>query len=400
MLSVIKTDISLQVLLLFSVSLALLSSIILPYTHIAIILVLLVTILYIYKLPAFIILIILSFITATGTGLVSIRPYLNMLSILLLLIVFLKYNKINISELPSIPVGIKYFIWLLFGALLVSTVFSESVMTSLLADFKTITFFTIVYLFYALLTKFDSLIYMYSILLSVIILSVAIMFQIVNAGFTIFLVQGALARFAGLYGNPNSVGLIIFVSITFAIALFFSPAFQNGYKRFLLKCFLLINFFSLVVVNSRSSILAVFIGTSFVLLVLNTKLYLKIRISLVVVGLVLYQLPIVQEFIEIVMRLDELEGRDYYWLAGFDVINDYPLFGAGPDIFHLIFFSYLPSAALGFYGIGGSEFSKPSTHNFFLLMTAENGILGFFVFRIPVCCFFLLFHTVVEIGKK
>ncbi len=118
-----------------------------------------------------------------------------MLSIILLLMIFLKYNKLNLSELPTVPAGIKYFIGLLFVTLFISTVFSESVTISLLADFKTVVFFTLVYLFSALLTKLDSLIYIHAIFLSVFILTIAIMFQIVNAGFTIFIMQGALARF-------------------------------------------------------------------------------------------------------------------------------------------------------------------------------------------------------------
>jgi O-antigen ligase len=220
-----------------------------------------------------------------------------------------------------------------------------------------------------------------------------------EAGFTIFLIEGGLARFSGLYDNPNYVGHMLIISVSFITIYYFREAFRDKIKLFWLTVFLLLNLFMIFAIDSRASALAIFISTSFILLNINKRFYFKIVLSLSLLFLTLYLIPPIQELVDLFMRVERMDTRTYFWEAGIDVISDYPIVGIGPDLFQHSIFNYLPSEAYKFYH-PDAWFGKANPHNFFLQLFSENGLLGFMSSISLFSLYFYLGFRSIKITKR
>jgi hypothetical protein len=78
-------------------------------------------------------------------------------------------------------------------------------------------------------------------------------------------------------------------------------------------------------------------------------------------------------------------GRLYAWQAALEVWKSHPMTGVGPGEFELL----SPGIQRGL----GASFVTPSTHNIYLRVLAENGVLGLAALVIPLA------FTVVAVGK-
>jgi O-antigen ligase len=362
---------------LFSILIAATIVIVLPVLPQLIILPFLVLLYFVYRENFMILLVILAFVTATGFILEEKRSLVNLLLISITGVVFFRYYGFDLKKYPSLPKYYLQFLGLLFSMLIISSLFSNHMSTSLIATLRTAIFLTISYAFYSFLFMIkDTYLYIYALFLAVVVLSFGIMLQIMEAGFTLFLIEGGLARFSGFYANPNYVGHILIITVSFIITFYFRESFKDKIKIIWLTAFLILNLFIIFAVDSRASALAILISTSFILLTLNKRIYFTLLFSVGLVFLILYLIPSIQELVDIFMRVERLDTRTYFWEAGIDVISDYPIFGVGPDQFQNFIFTYLPSEAYKYFQPDVWFGTKANPHNFFLLMISENGLLG------------------------
>ncbi|MCE3007367.1 MAG: O-antigen ligase family protein [Bacteroidetes bacterium] len=123
---------------------------------------------------------------------------------------------------------------------------------------------------------------------------------------------------------------------------------------------------------------------------------------LVLIGWLLqdnYYLQLAPEYKTTVMhdRLDQhleatISGRDvsgmervYRWVAAKRMIAEHPLLGSGPDSFYPTYFSHSVEA---FRTYVSDNPERSTTHNYFLMITAEQGIPGLLLFLAGIFYFF------------
>ena len=386
---------------LFSVLIALTIVVALPLLPQIILIPFIILLYFIYHDDFIIVIVILAFVTATGFILEEKRSLVNLLLIALTGLVFFRYYGFDVTKYPKLPKFYLFFLVILFFMMITTTLFSNNFSTSFIATLRTAIFFIICYAFYAFLFKVkDTYLYIYTLFLAVTVLSIGIMFQIMEAGFTLFLIEGGLARFSGLYANPNYVGHILIISVSFIITFYFRENFKDKIKIFWLTVFLVLNLFIIFAVDSRASALAILISTSFILLKLNKRAYFTILLSIGIVFLILYLIPSIQELVDIFVRVERLDTRKYFWDAGIDIFFDHPVVGVGPDIFQNFIFTYLPSEAYSYFQPDVWFGTKANPHNFFLLMVAENGLLGVLTSLSLFILYFYLGFRAIKITRQ
>ncbi|MDR3667132.1 MAG: O-antigen ligase family protein [Ignavibacteriaceae bacterium] len=341
--------------------------------------------------------IIIILLTAINPDITGFRAILNILSISVLFYFFIREYGFKFSEYPSLPIEVKYLGGMIIITLIISTIASGMHVISLIALVRSIIFYFVCYIFYSNITAKSTIYYFYySLIAASFIVSLSIYYDLFQSGLVIFLAVGQLARYAGEYGNPNYVGLLVFITTTMLISILINK--HKVGNLFLLWAMLINNIIILVIINSRASVISTILSVSFILLVHRRKLFFKISIFVLILSVVLLLLPPVQEFLSIFTRLETLGEREYFWDSGIAVIKDYPIFGVGPDLFVNHFFNYLPSSADYLFKM--ASVMKPHPHNFFLFFTAENGLMGLLSSFLIFIIYFYIGFMAIKISQE
>lgn len=325
-------------------------------------------------------LIILAYLTITSDHLKDFRTIVNLLSTIVLLYIFLQKYGLKYLDYPKVPKGVIIFCTLLFFTLVVSTIFSSYPLTSFAATFRMFLFLLISYILYGLIeNKNDILLYLYSVIAAMLIIGLPMIVDAYNLGLQRYFIRGILGNNLNLTSSLGYTGVtVFFISFSALIAMFFIDANKAALNKIVITVFLVLNFFVLVLANSRGGILAAIISGSFVLFILNKKLFAKLTLSLIIIFIILFiMLPEVSNIINLYLRWDTLGDREKYWQIGISMIKDHSIFGVGADVFDKYFTSYASYSHLQSFKITSNVFGKPHPHNFFLFFTAENGVLGF-----------------------
>ncbi len=323
--------------------------------------------------------VIIGYISVTSEFFESIRIVINIVCTFLLLYLFLKNYGLKYSKCFAIPNGLSIFFTLLFITLLISTVFSGIFIISLFAFLRTIFFFVIIFLFFALTRdEFDIKIIAASLLIVMIILGIPMLIDLYNLGFEYYFLKTLLRDKISQYTSKGYTGVtILFISSSLITSMFFWNKLEKVKYKILLMILLIFNIIFLILANSRGGILASIISASFILFNLKRRIFIRSFLTISAFLFLLYLIiPAFNDAINFYMRWETVGDREEYWQMGLDVISDNSYFGIGPDLFDKYFFNYATSKTLDFYKLGNLSLGKPHPHNFFLYFTAENGILG------------------------
>jgi len=335
----------------------------------------LIAILY-YKESVLIPGIIIIFLSATGPSVEKARDFITIGGLGVLVFLFLKKNGFDFHRHTRIPAEVIYLVAYIFISIIISTLFTGINFNSLAAFVRLLIYFLLCYILFSSIadTKMVQK-YIISLLIASIILSISVYLEIASAGISNFIIEGQLTRFAGSYGNPNYVGMLLLITISLAMSMFWGSKVNKGQKIFL-WLILLNNIIIMMVINSRAAIIGVLLSVSFILYNMNRKVLAKAAIiSFAVIGILLL-IPAFQDLLSLFIRLDTVGQREYFWNAGLGMISDNPIFGVGPDMFPSKFYNYLPSSASYLVEIANNGV-KPSPHNFILFFTSEMGVFGF-----------------------
>ncbi|WP_337864983.1 O-antigen ligase family protein [Ignavibacterium sp.] len=307
------------------------------------------------------------------------RDIFTISALLLLSFFFLKKFGLDINEYPKPPKLAKWLISIIFVTVLFSTSISGLNSESIGALFRTSIFFLIIYFYYAFIASKtgDSNVYylLLGLFISSLVLSISVYYDFVRSSFALFIFDILITRWAGAFGNPNSLALVVSINIIFIIVLFYSVKVSRKIKLTILPI-LLLNFgIILFLTNSRAAILSLILSLIFLLYQLEKKIIIYL-ISLTFILFIIYlTTPFLQELVNIYLRLETVSQRDYLWKAGLDMVSDYPLFGVGPEQYPKYFYTYIPTSGSYFFNLY-IILQKPHPHNYSLWMIAENGILG------------------------
>ena len=380
----------------YSLALAILVVLINPYLIISIILVAIIGAVYYFGEKVLLGLILLNYLTGLTEYIGNLRVYLNILSTIILLYLFLKKYGLRFGEYPKIPKEITIFLITLFFSLSISALFSSFMIIGFTSIVTMLLFFCISYIFYALLKNEENIyVYIFSISISVLVLAVRIFIDLFALGTQDFFKKAILEGNSELAGSTGYTGFtIFFISISFITAFILMDINKKALNKILLILLLIINIATLIFANSRSAILASILSISFMFIVIKWKLFIRtfLIISLVILGL-FFTIPAVEETINLYVRIDSINQREVFWESGSDVLSDYPILGVGPGTFYQYFYSYAPSSLFDFFYLDIWRYGKPSPHNLFLYYWSENGILGFIL---SISLFVLFFYFAVN----
>lgn len=361
---------------------------------------------YYYKLTEIIIpLLIIGLIALTTEFYEQLRPVLTFISYVILFYVFLKKYGLEFYLYPRLPKTLIYFLIFLFITLFISTIFSDNKIISLIAFLRTIGFFLLCYLFYALIESNNAyFLIIYSLVSIVIILGYRMILDVITLGPQLYFARVIISEAFQLSGSLGYTGLtIFFISITLLVGMFFMDRFSKKTKYFIITPILFLNILIIILANSRGGILAAMFSIFFIILILNKRLlYFGLAASIVSFLFFYINISSFQEAIDGYLRFNTVSDREIYWQMGLEVIKDNPVTGVGVDMFDKQFYNYASSEHLALFKTGSNRLGKPHPHNFFLYYTAENGILGFFASISFFLVFFYLGSETIKLaeGKK
>ncbi len=383
--------------LLISILLALLCALVMPFGIYIIFIVILGLVIFKYGQNAVMILIIVSMVAATGPALESYRNIFSFITISLLIYIFFKQKGFNFKEYRIPPKEINFLVLFIIMSIVISSLNSGLRPLSILAILRTLIFFGICYLLFSNLEdrKFIK-IYFLALIIASLIVSFTVYYDMINAGLTLYVVQGVLARYSGIYGNPNYVGLLLSITTIILIVYLFSENISSSIRKIIIPIILFSNMAAILITNSRSAIAGTIISIGFILFNLNKSLFKKSLIISTAIFIILISIPSVVDFYNAFVRIGTVNERSVHWAAGWDMMIDHFIFGIGPENFQSKFFNYVPSSAWNFYEVDTSIF-KFHPHNYFLLMISENGILGILF---SVFIFFIYFRLSWRVMKS
>lgn len=343
------------------------------------------------------------FISATGDSLQNFRNIFTIVSIIFLFFFFLKRYGINTSIYPIPPRPFLYISGLLIFSIGLSTALTGFNSVSLEAFFRAIVFFLICYFLYAFLEEKFTLSNIYiligGIFVAGILLSISVYYDLGRSGFLLFIFDVLITRWAGAFGNPNSLALIISMNIILLVILFYSEKISKLIKKYLLPVLLFNNIIILILTNSRAALLALMLSMFFLFYFLQRKIIIYFFfIALFLLLLYTFE-PLTKSLIDLYLRLETVSQRDYFWRAGVDIMKDYPILGVGPEIYPTKFYTYLPTSGSYFFNLY-VILQKPHPHNYSLWLITEMGLLGWICAVSLFGIYFYMAAKIILVRKK
>ena len=324
----------------------------------------------------------LSLMTLVGELSVSIRMIVQINAFLGLTFLFLKSYGFSIKDFPKIPTKLVHFFLLLYFSLITSTIFSKYFYEGLIFILKGSIFFLLIYLAFSLIrSKIQIYFYILAILFSSLASSGGLLLDLINQNFNIlFIAANANLKTGGLLSNYNATAAFFAMSIPILFSVLFSQELRK--LRFLFTTSLIIFILSILVTTSRSSMLAVFASSVFILYHTNKKLLRFGILGLAVIVFLILIIPSINESITILFRLSEgISQRNYLWDITLKMISDNPIFGVGPGAWHYEMLQYFPVLLNSYIGqtfIDLYNITKGFNlaHNFYLVFWSDMGVLG------------------------
>lgn len=347
-----------------------------------------------YIIPLTIIL----YLSFTGEYLLPFRGFLALALILILLYLFFQRFSFNFSIYPKLPLPFICFVIIYYLSLILSFLYNGYNNDSLLALLRVLYFSALFYILYSFIDGGKAIKKLLSaIILSSSIVSIFVFYEFIQSNFQDYLIGGILYRYAGLYANPNDAALLF----TVAILLSFASLSINKEKisKTIIKISIILNFWALVLTNSRASLMALLISLFIYTFINNRKIFYYLIGVLALIGIIIFITPLI-DFLTIYMRLGTLQQRDVFWNAGVEIFIANIFFGIGPDSFPHYFPTFIPSSHFFLFTEDVYRFGKPNPHNLILYMASENGLLGFISVLLLFGIFVYMCIKIIRINKK
>lgn len=179
--------------------------------------------------------------------------------------------------------------------------------------------------------------------------------QIGNVRFSQIVMGVHRSRISSVTSNPNVLGTLLMFSIP--ANLYFIEKIKNS--KFMIIVFL-IQSMALLLTESRASIISIVL-ICFIYVFLISEKKLKFIIYGLIVTLFFISILFLSEYFPIERLSDGLNGRDEQWLPLIDSIKQRPFSGSG-------------------FGLANRVIIQRETHNVYLSVLAEMGIIGLFSF--------------------
>lgn len=309
----------------------------------------------------------------------ALRTVIHLSDFLAIGYLFIREYGFDFQKYPKVPGLLTIFFIIFYSGMAISVLFSSYMLEGIYLIVQTTVFFLFVYFLYALISTQEHVrIIILSLIVSGIILTGSIIIEFFILGGN--LINPIRFRNFGFYSNINTSGLYIIILFPLTLATLYLKQFHK-YKTLsiILLTFLSI---SVILISSRVAFFGVILGTAIVLFFLNKKLFKTftfIFISLALIHLILNPFgPI----IDIALRLEEgLSQHDHFWQLAVNIIKSHPILGIGPGAYSYEEFNYIPVMLSSYSGqvmiyINDVTFGSNNSHNFYLVLISDMGIIG------------------------
>ena len=200
-------------------------------------------------------------------------------------------------------------------------------------------------------------------------------------------------RIASTLENSNNLGLFALLSIFLALMMLFNS--KNSSKRLFYLIILFLNFFNLVVCQSRNIILGLSLGI-FILLVIYNKRFLLLAI-IPPLGLLI---PQIRNIALNFLSLTPESSRYRIWKTTALMIKDNFLTGIGYENYHILYQSYVDKSKETLVPLEGYGWIAQHPHNLLLKFQAETGILGSIVLILFIIATYLYLFKSISYSKS
>ncbi len=312
----------------------------------------------------------------------TLRLVIQLLAIVLLIFIVLRKYGFDIENYPRIPLPVLRFIIFLYTALTISILNSDYSSAAIPLVLRLSTFFVFVYLFFSMIKNVEDVkLYINAIIVSAIIVAVGTLYEFMISGFNLLLIAGEIYRTGGFIGNTNATGGYFAIAIPLLISSLYLSKVKT--TRIMISAIIGLLFIALIITGSRSAFLACAVSGFIILFILNKKLLVRITVSLVLAILIMMLIEPVRNFLTLALRVESgLNQRDQLWEISLNLIKDNFLFGIGPGAYASKMFDYFPIMLNTYQGqrlvkLYEMTSGNNSSHNFYLVMFSDLGILGF-----------------------
>lgn len=326
---------------------------------------------------------IITFLAIPSSISIEIRTVIQIFNYLLLSYLFIEKYGSEFEKYPRIPSNILVFIGLFLGIIFLSSLFSEYRGEGFVQLIRTIFFFLLIYLYYAVIDSKKIKQIISASFYTVGFIYLAFLFvelYLYNFNFIEMAITG-LGIEQNEYINKNAIGIVFLIISCFSLIEFL-------YKKDLSKYIYLFLFFlfsfGILLTTSRAAILSNIIALSIILfLKLRWKFVYSFLGILALLFLIVFFTPI-YDSLSLLFRFENLlSGRDFIWSVTSELISDNSFWGYGPSATKNYVYKSIP------YLIGTPQeiwiaarydiVDYGFAHNFYLFMFTDLGIPGLLI---------------------
>lgn len=308
-----------------------------------------------------------------------IRPILTL--VILAWLTFKYVNKFGLTiDFNLFPKSLYFLFGYLISVLLISGFINSAYINGITFAVKSLVFLSMIFIYTALSkeSKNSERNFLLVLIIAALVLSISVLIEFYKSGIG-FIISNVVIRYGGIYSNINAAGVLLSTAVP--VIVFFLSKEKHQASRIFYFVLLAIISVSLIITNSRASILAAAVGTFIYLFLVNRKLLKKLLLISSLFLLILLFFTPVYELISTVLRFERIVNtRSYIWDIAYDIISNNIIFGVGPGMFPNFIYKYLP-VMLGTWDEQSinfvySEAGLGHAHNFFLFYFSELGLLG------------------------
>ncbi|NOX18457.1 MAG: hypothetical protein GXO87_09295, partial [Chlorobi bacterium] len=285
---------------------------------------------------------IVTFLTVTEQLGESIRLVVQIMNFLILGFLFIKKLGTQFSKYPKIPKGLKIFLSILYIALFLSFLFTRYKELALLQIIRTTIFLALIYIYYALIdTKKGVEIVINTLLTITFGFGVYLFYEFYLSNFDLLQLNAKLFNEElNIYIHKNTFAIFFAISIPLLITKIVG---EKRTEQKVIFSFLMIFFLTgLIITNSRSVLLALFVSVIFLIYKINKKFLLFPAIILLIITPLIFIEP-VSGWLDVYFRVERIStGRDWILQTLFNIPLKYFVFGTGPAATQFYMWEYLP----------------------------------------------------------
>lgn len=296
-----------------------------------------------------------------------------------------KFNKLTFK---FDGIDYKFFIILFSIFALFFSFFSINIKISL---FKSITFILLILFSLIIIPEFTKC-YKKKIGVLKIFKNIMLVLIILNTVVFILSTQWAyktfIARFQGVFSNPNTLGMFLFVSLPVFVYFFLSS--NKKLEKIVNFIFILLIFMLAIFTFSRAALLGMLIFMMVILFYLKKRLFKIIFLTSIVLLVILFSSPTLMELLR--LSEDPFTYRDRIWQIGLESFSESKIIGKGYGTTQQIMSNKF---ILKKYDVSKYHLGK-HFHNIYVEILCETGLIGIILFSL-----FIIFtiHKFVRLIK-